>query len=82
MSGLSERQRRSIEELQKEFTEIIRPLSKAERLIIGKFIGLRMKMGFDTGLRMGLISGLTIDENKKLTKVRDPLEDRLVGRAE
>lgn len=53
-SGLTERQQKSIKVLRKEFSGIMANLSKAECLVIGRFIGFKEKMAFDTGLKIGL----------------------------
>lgn len=53
-SGLSPRQERQIKRLEAELSEIMKSLSAGDRLVIGRFIGLRMKMAFDTGLKIGL----------------------------
>jgi hypothetical protein len=53
-SGLSPRQHRQLKQLETELSEIMKGLSAAERLVVGRFIGLRMKMAFDTGLKIGL----------------------------
>lgn len=53
-SGLTKRQLRQIEKLEKELSGIAAKLTAGERLVLGRFIGLRMKMSFDTGLKIGL----------------------------
>lgn len=53
-SGLNGRQRRQIKQLETEWSEIAKKLSAAERLVIGRFIGLHKKMSFDAGLKIGL----------------------------
>jgi hypothetical protein len=53
-SGLSPRQHRQIAKLEAELSEMTKEMSAAERLVLGRFIGLRMKMAFDTGLKIGL----------------------------
>lgn len=72
-SGLTERQRKSIERLKKEFGAIMNSkLGEGERLIIGKYIGLLMRMGFDTGLKIGIQALLTESGNKEIdTAIHD-----------
>lgn len=53
-SGLTDRQREQIADLEHEMGRIMAPLSPGDRLVIGKFIGLHKKMSFDTGLKIGL----------------------------
>ncbi len=66
-SGLTDRQRRSIERLKKEFGVIMNDkLGEGERLIVGKYFGLLMRMQFDTGLKIGLQSLLTQNGNHEV----------------
>ena len=53
-SGLSERQRRHLEELDRALAEMAAKLTPGDRLVMGKFIGLQKKMSFDVGLKIGL----------------------------
>lgn len=53
-SGLTERQRTKLENMKKEFGEFMKDCTEAEKLLVGRFIGLHKKMAFDTGLRIGL----------------------------
>ena len=53
-SGLTDRQQKSLQLLDIEFTDIMKSLTKAQCLVVGKFIGLHKKMSFDTGLKIGL----------------------------
>lgn len=53
-SGLSPRQQLQIAKLEAELSEMTKEMSAAQRLVLGRFIGLRMKMAFDTGLKIGL----------------------------
>jgi hypothetical protein len=46
--------RRSLEKMEQHFSEVMTKLDAKDRLIVGKFISLRSKMNFDTGLRIGL----------------------------
>jgi len=62
-SGLTERQRKSIERLKKEFGEIMHGLNEGQRLIVGKYVGLLMRMQFDTSLKIGIQSLLTQNGN-------------------
>lgn len=65
-SGLTDRQRKSIERLKKEFGEIMHGLGEGERLIVGKYVGLLMRMQFDTGLKIGIQSLVTQNGNKEI----------------
>lgn len=66
-SGLTDRQRKSIERLKKEFGLIMNDkLGEGERLIVGKYLGLLMRMQFDTGLKIGLQSLLTQNGNHEV----------------
>jgi hypothetical protein len=65
-SGLTDRQRKSIERLKKEFGEIMHGMNEGQRLIIGKYIGLLMRMQFDTGLKIGIQALLTQNGNKDI----------------
>lgn len=62
-SGLTDRQRKSIERLKKEFGEIMHGMTEGQRLIVGKYIGLLMRMQFDTGLKIGIQALLTQNGN-------------------
>jgi hypothetical protein len=53
-SGLTKRQWSHLRKLDAEMSRITCGLSKADTLVIGKFIGLHKKMSFDTGLKIGL----------------------------
>lgn len=53
-SGLTDRQQRQIDRLNKEVSLIMSGLSEGDCLVIGKFIGLHKKMSFDAGLKIGL----------------------------
>lgn len=71
-SGLTDRQRKSIERLKKEFGEIMHGMTEGQRLIIGKYIGLLMRMQFDTGLKIGIQALLTQNGNNDIdTAVHD-----------
>jgi hypothetical protein len=65
-SGLTERQRKSIARLKKEFGEIMHGMNEGQRLIIGKYFGLLMRMQFDTGLKIGIQALLTENGNKEI----------------
>lgn len=58
-SGLSQRQQANVKRLQTELTRIASTLSEGDRLILGKFIGLRAKQSFDVGLKTGLMTHIT-----------------------
>ena len=75
-SGLTERQQKSIERLKKEFGEIMHGMTEGQRLIVGKYIGLLIRMQFDTGLKIGIQSLLTQNGNKEVdvTVHTPPLE--------
>jgi hypothetical protein len=75
-SGLTERQRKSIDRLKKEFGEIMHGMTEGQRLIIGKYFGLLMRMQFDTGLKIGIQALLTQNGNKDVdvTVHTPPLE--------
>lgn len=45
-----------IERVEREFSEIMADMDERDRLLVGKFIGLRSKMNFDAGLRIGLMA--------------------------
>jgi hypothetical protein len=64
-SGLSDRQTKKIQRLNKELSRIAKELSEGDKMVLGRFIGLHKKMAFDTGLRMGLIAYLTSLRNGK-----------------
>lgn len=42
-----------IDRLKRHLSELSKKLTEEERKVVGRFIGLHMRMGFDTGLRMG-----------------------------
>lgn len=65
-SGLTDRQRKSIERLKKEFGEIMHGMNEGQRLIIGKYFGLLMRMQFDTGLKIGIQALLTQNGNHEV----------------
>lgn len=43
-----------VERLRRGISHLTAAMSEADRKLLGQFIGLHMKMGFDAGLRMGL----------------------------
>lgn len=43
-----------VERLRLGISHLTREMSEADRKLLGQFIGLHLKMGFDSGLRMGL----------------------------
>ena len=53
-SGLSNRQKQALDETAKELSEMCKKLTKAERLLLGRFIGYQCRINFDTGLKIGL----------------------------
>src|SRR5215467_4037518 len=53
-SGLTQRQKRQIAALEKELGEMACKMTAAERMVLGRFIGLRCKMSFDVGLKIGM----------------------------
>lgn len=53
-AGLTDRQRTQLGKVEASFSEIASTLTVAQRLVIGRFIGLHKKMSFETGLRIGL----------------------------
>ncbi len=57
-AGLTERQKRQMDGLQTELSDITGKLTAGERMVIGRFFGLRIKAAFDTGLRIGLMTSL------------------------
>ena len=50
----TEGQHRRIEKLEQSFSEMAAKLTQAEKYLLGKFIGLRMKQSFETGIAIGL----------------------------
>jgi hypothetical protein len=54
-AGLTKRQRRQIESLERSIAKLANSMEPGDRLVMGRFIGLHKKMSFDTGLRMGLM---------------------------
>ena len=62
-SGLTKRQKNQIVKLKKELSGIMKNLSKADCLVVGKFIGLKQKISFDVGLKIGLATfAQTVDK--------------------
>src|SRR5262249_1185341 len=53
-TGLTDRQRRQVADLSREMSRLMQQLSVADRLAVGRFIGLHKKMSFDVGLRIGI----------------------------
>jgi hypothetical protein len=53
-SGLNARQRRQIERLEAEVSALTKDMTVAQRLALGRFIGLHKKMSFDVGLKIGM----------------------------
>ena len=50
-----------VDRLKRGISEIAKKLTEPERKVLGHFVGLHMRMGFDTGLRMGLAVRLVRD---------------------
>ena len=53
-SGLTDRQQRKIEQLERDLSELCANMTTGQRMVLGRFIGLQKKMSFETGLRIGL----------------------------
>jgi len=53
-AGLNERQRRQIKRLEDEVSAMTKDMTVAQRLVLGRFIGLHKKMSFDARLKIGL----------------------------
>jgi hypothetical protein len=51
-----------IDRLKVGISRIAEGLSEEDRKILGRFVGLHMRMGLDTGLRMGLAVRMVRDE--------------------
>jgi hypothetical protein len=84
-SGLTHRQQRQIEKLDKAVAEMTAKLDVKERLALGRFIGLHKKMSFDTGLRIGLTAFQLKCESASAAKTttaapRDSADDAEAGR--
>lgn len=47
-------QHRRIAKLEAALTELASKMSEAEKLLLGKFIGMKIKQGFETGMAIGL----------------------------
>lgn len=71
-SGLTDRQRDSIERLKDSFGQIMAKVSEGERLIIGRYFGLLMKMQFETGLKIGLQAFAQLNGNKIDPEMHSP----------
>lgn len=50
----TDRQKRQVERLEQAFSEWTKDMPADKRLLLGKFIAMHQKMGFDTGVRIGL----------------------------
>jgi len=59
------RQMQSFERNKKRLSEVMRNLSPADRLVIGKFMSIKEAMAFDAGLRIGLTARVTLPEQPK-----------------
>lgn len=58
-SVMDPRRYRRVKNIQKAFSKLVaEKLDEGDRLVLGKFISLLEKMGFDTGLRIGLTAFL------------------------
>ncbi len=53
-AGLTKRQRMQFAELEREFGEIMSEMPIGDRMVVGKFLTYQKKVGFDTGLKIGL----------------------------
>lgn len=53
-SGLNTRQRKQIKKLEADISVMCKDMTAAQRLALGRFIGLHKKMAFDTGLTIGI----------------------------
>jgi hypothetical protein len=62
-SGFSKEQKRRWRARLRDFHEITVKLSAGEKLVLGKFIAMRQKAAFDTGLRIGL-TAMACERNK------------------
>lgn len=73
--GLTDRQKRLIERLERAIAEWCKDLPEEKRLLLGKFVGLHKKMAFDTGLRMGLTC-MAVRNNQEYERHGGPTGDR------
>lgn len=48
--------RKNVNRLDKDFSAFMADATPADRLLVGKFIALKAKENFDTGLRIGLMA--------------------------
>lgn len=53
-SVLTDRQKKSLAQVERAFGEMAARLTDTDRIVLGKFIGFQKKLSFDTGLRIGL----------------------------
>ncbi len=63
--GGTNRQQNKLKKIDKELSEFMRDKTEAERLLIGRFIGLHKKMSFDVGLRIG-ITAFAVKNDKQV----------------
>ena len=55
-SSLSYRQKKQLDRLEKELSDMCMKLTEGEKQVLGRFIGLHKKMSFHVGLKIGLTS--------------------------
>lgn len=67
IGGLTSRQKNKLEKIDGEVSEFMKDKTEAERLLIGRFIGLHKKMSFDVGLRIG-ITAFAVKNDKNVEK--------------
>jgi len=59
-------QRKRLQKIKKMFSELVKSkLDDKDRMILGKFMSIRLKMSFDVGIRMGLAAYLKMSSEEK-----------------
>ncbi len=65
IGGLTSRQKNKLKKIDGEVSELMKDKTAAERMLIGRFIGLHKKMSFDVGLRIG-ITAFAVKNDKQV----------------
>lgn len=73
---LSQRDIRKFDRLRTELRVLAQGMNEGERAVLGKFIAYEKRIGFETGLRVGIASSLAVNEPREA-----PSEDELITEA-
>lgn len=65
-----------MERMDSEISELCKNMTEAQKLLLGRFIGLHKRMSFDAGLRIGL-AAYAVKVDKIIEETKLPAEEGL-----